>query len=410
MFKFLHAADVHLDSPLVGLEQRADAPAQILRAATRRALENMIQLAIDEQVAFVLLAGDLYDGDWKDYNTGIFLVRQMVRLNEQGIQVLMVSGNHDAANQMTRSLHLPDNVHHFPPGRAGTRVLDDLGVAVHGRSFATKAVTEDLAAGYPAAIAGCFNVGLLHTSLDGREGHAEYAPCSLDGLRAKHYQYWALGHVHAREIVARDPWIVFPGNTQGRHVRETGPKGCTLVSVEDLEVRDVREARLDVLCWSHCAVDVSGAATAEAALERVARRLREQADAAGVRLLAARVVLRGATAAHGALKGNPDRWAEELRALVLDRVGEAAWLEKIAFCTAPESSIDLGPLGGLLVEQEDDGALVAELAKELTALRAKLPAELLEPPDPIDPTDPKTIEEALRDARGLLLGRLGGAP
>src|SRR5713101_8288517 len=110
MFKFLHAADIHLDSPLKGLERYEGAPIDQLRQATRRALENLIQLALDEKVAFVLIAGDLYDGTWKDYNTGLFLTAQMARLREANIAVVVIAGNHDAANKMTRTLRLPDNV------------------------------------------------------------------------------------------------------------------------------------------------------------------------------------------------------------------------------------------------------------------------------------------------------------
>lgn len=229
LFHFLHAADIHLDSPLQGLERYPDAPVEAVRAAPRRAFEALVELAIEERVAFVLLAGDLYDGDWKDYNTGLFFVAQMRRLAEAGIPVQLVSGNHDAASQITKRLSLPPNVKHFSSGRPETLELADYDVAIHGQSFAGRRVSEDLAAGFPPGDRGRFEIGLLHTSLDGRPGHADYAPCTVDGLRSKDYAYWALGHVHQREEVVRgDPWIVFPGNLQGRHARETGGKGASL--------------------------------------------------------------------------------------------------------------------------------------------------------------------------------------
>ena len=108
--KFIHAAYVHLDSPLRGLERYEGAPVDEIRGATRRALENLFELAIDREVDFVLIAGDLYDGDWKDHNTGLFFVKQAARLHEASIPIYMISGNHDAANRMTRSLRMPDNV------------------------------------------------------------------------------------------------------------------------------------------------------------------------------------------------------------------------------------------------------------------------------------------------------------
>ncbi len=226
-----------------------------IRLAARRAFDNLVQLAIDEQVAFVLLAGDLYDGDWKDYNTGIYFVNRMGRLREAGIPVIMVSGNHDAASQITRSLKLPDNVTLFPHRSVGTLHLDHLGVAIHGQSFSARSVMDDLVRNYPQGDPLLFNIGLLHTSLNGRPGHEPYAPCTLDALRSKGYQYWALGHIHQREEICRDPWVVFSGNIQGRHIRETGPKGCTLVSVDEGRVISVEERELDVLRWEVCRVD-----------------------------------------------------------------------------------------------------------------------------------------------------------
>ena len=257
MFSFLHAADIHLDSPLKGLEEYQDAPLEQIRIAARRAFDNLVDLAVEEKVAFVLLAGDLYDGDWKDYNTGIYFLSRMGRLQDAGIRVFMVSGNHDAASQITRSLRLPGNVTLFPYRHAGTHILDDYGVALYGQSFSDRSVTADLTGNYPQGNPAFFNIGLLHTSLNGRTGHEPYAPCTLDALRSKGYQYWALGHVHQREEVSSDPWVVFPGTIQGRHIRETGSKGCTLVRVQDERVVSVEHRELDVLRWVLCRVDAA---------------------------------------------------------------------------------------------------------------------------------------------------------
>src|SRR6185312_5708311 len=213
MFKFLPAADIHLDSPLRGLDRYEGCPSEEIRGATRRALDNMVRLAVEEKVAFVLIAGDVYDGDWKDHNTGLWFVRRMAELRDSGIRVFLIRGNHDAKNRMTRDLRLPDNVTSLDVNRPQTCHLDDVPVAIHGQGFASQAVTDDLAANYPAADPGCFNVGMLHTSVHGREGHDRYAPCTVEALRAKNYGYWALGHVHTREVLdAREGPIVFPGN------------------------------------------------------------------------------------------------------------------------------------------------------------------------------------------------------
>jgi len=137
MFKFIHAADIHLDSPLRGLSRYESAPAQSIRNACRRAFENLVEFAIEEKVAFVLLAGDLYDGDWKDYSTGIFLSQQMGRLDQHNISVFAVAGNHDAANRMTKALDSPTNMKILSTRKVETIKLDDLAVAIHGRSFGT---------------------------------------------------------------------------------------------------------------------------------------------------------------------------------------------------------------------------------------------------------------------------------
>jgi exonuclease SbcD len=421
MLTFLHAADLHLDSPFVGLERYGDAPADELRGATRRALENLVELAVMEKAAFVLLAGDLYDGGWKDYGTGLFFARQMARLKEAGIRVLLASGNHDASSQITRSLRPPENVLRFPTDRPATFILDDLGVAVHGQGFASRSVEEDLAAGYPPSRAGLLNIGLLHTSLDGRPGHAPYAPCSVDELRSRGYAYWALGHVHAREVVCSDPWIVFPGNPQGRHAREPGAKGCTLVTVEDEEVVEVRERHLDVLRWCTCRIDLAAASSVDEALEYAGRALEKVAAGAEGRLLAVRLELHGATTAHAALRAHPEKWEQELRSLALDRCAGRAWIEKVLLATRPRSG---GPgradragseaLAGLLASLqaaiEDPGRLEA-LGRGLEELRQKLPADLWDPEaaEPQDPTAPVTLRAAVEQARELLHSRLSMA-
>src|SRR3989339_81166 len=140
MFTFLHAADIHLDSPLRGLEGYADAPVEQIRQATRRAFDNLIELAIEEQVAFVLLAGDLYDGEWKDYHTGLFFIDRLSRLRKEKIMVFLASGHHDAASQITKALRLPDNVHLFSTKHPETIILEELGVAVHGQGYHTRAL------------------------------------------------------------------------------------------------------------------------------------------------------------------------------------------------------------------------------------------------------------------------------
>ncbi len=411
MFTFLHAADIHLDSPLRGLEVYLDAPVEQIRGAARRAFDNLVDLAIAEEVVFVLLAGDIYDGDWKDYNTGIYFVNRMGRLREAGIPVFLVSGNHDAASQITRALHLPDNVTFFSHKKVETCVIDQLGVAIHGQSFSARAVVDDLTRDYPQGHPALFNIGLLHTSLNGRPGHEPYAPCTLDALRSKGYQYWALGHVHQREEIARNPWVVFPGNIQGRHIRETGAKGCTLVSVDGGQVVAVEARELDVLRWVQCRLDLDKCEKPETLLEMVRETLADERELAEGRPLAVRLDLVGTTPLHGRLHENAAHWQEEFRAIAAG-LGDV-WVEKILFNTRNklrlgEDFAEDSPLASLQksVESLEFGTTrLLDLHPELEQLRSKLPPELLSDEDPFLPSYEELA--ALReDVKELLRAKL----
>ncbi len=412
--KFIHAADIHLDSALRGLERYEGAPVEEIRSATRRAFENLVQLAIDEQVGFVLLAGDLYDGDWRDYNTGLYFVGQMQRLHAASIPVFIVAGNHDAASQITKSLRLPDNVTLFSTRKPQSIILEDSGIAIHGQGFSTRAVTEDLSLGYPQGDAQLFNIGLLHTSLDGKPGHEPYAPCTVEGLRSKGYQYWALGHVHKREVISVDPWIVFPGNIQGRHIRESGPRGCTLVSVDNGAVSRVEHIDLDVMRWARCEVDVSACDSLDDLYETVRLRLQQNLDEADGRPVAVRIVLHGNTSLHSQLHAGMENLKQELRALCNGFGGAGMWLEKLSLKSAPAAGGDdivnndeaLGGLLGIIRNLEVDGAAAASLLEEVAALGSKLPAELRSGDDSYDPADPQQLGEILEDVKELLVTRL----
>lgn len=412
MFKFLHTADIHLDSPLRGLESYEDAPVEQIRQATRRAFDNLIDLAVEEAVSFVLIVGDLYDGDWKDYNTGLFLVQRLSRLRKTGIRVFLVTGNHDAASPITRSLQLPDNVHLFSSSQPETVDIEPLNVAVHGQSYRQRAVTENLAQEYPLRREGCFNIGLLHTSLNGREGHEPYAPCTKSDLEAKGYDYWALGHVHQFEIVSEDPWIVFPGNIQGRHIRETGAKSATIVTVDDGEVTDIRQRDLDVLRWSFCTVDASSCDTTDALDLLVRQRLIETQQEAEARTLAVRLQISGRTPVHAALRAAGDACTQKYRELAVG-LGEF-WLEKIVIRTRSITShrdlpVSDSPLESLMQSISDLDLTVdsiAALVPEISGLKGKLPPEIFEDEGLLLSDSPQAVAELADDVRELLIHSL----
>lgn len=412
--KFIHAADIHLDSPLRGLDRYEGAPVEEVRSATRHAFNNLVELAVDEAVDFVLLAGDLYDGDWKDYNTGLYFVAKMQRLEAAGILVFVIAGNHDAASQITKKLRLPDNVSLFNTNKPQTVINEELNLAVHGQGFAKREVTEDLSLSYPQADPHRFNIGLLHTCLDGKPGHEPYAPCKVSGLQSKGYQYWALGHVHSREIVSNEPWIVFPGNIQGRHIRETGPKGCTLVEVLGGEVARVEHRDLDVLRWEVCKVDISQCGNCDEAYQAVKDGLQHISNGAQGRLCATRLILYGTSSLHSELQSAKEQWVQEYRALANGLGGAGVWLEKVLLNTQPllsgdELQIREDALGGLRlaiesIRNDPDGIDV--LIDEVTTLRQKLPAELLGAAEPFDPSNRDYLVASLTEVEELLMSRL----
>lgn len=367
-FRFLHAADIHLDSPLRGLSRYEGLPEQEIRGATRAAFDNLVRFAIEEAVDFVLIAGDLFDGEWRDMGTGLYFARAMGRLDQAGIAVFLLAGNHDAESVITRSVPWPPNVRLFGTRKPETHILAGIRVAIHGQSFPTPAVTDNLVLAYPEAASHHFNIGMLHTALAGRQGHASYAPCSLDDLRSKQYDYWALGHVHEHEIVCEEPHVVFPGNTQGRTIRETGPKGAVIVTVEDARVASVERIELDVLRWTVVEVDCTDAMVdAVPALMR-ATLLTAWRDSASGLPLVARITLTGRTSDAGTMHDRAGSLRDDARAVAAS-ISPDLFIEKVKVLVAPESQAEEVVIGddlaALIARAPTDPALAEMLADDL---------------------------------------------
>jgi DNA repair exonuclease SbcCD nuclease subunit len=375
-FSFLHAADLHLDSPLRGLARRGEIAAAFL-GASRRALENLVDAAIANEVAFLVVAGDIYDGDWRDYATGQFFVRQMGRLARAGIRVFAISGNHDAESVISKSLPLPANMHAFSVRAAETVTIEELRVKLHGRGFASRHVPDNVALAYPAAAPGYLNIGVLHTSLTGREGHDVYAPCSVEDLERAGYDYWALGHVHQRELIGARMPILFPGNLQGRHARETGPKGATLVTVTDGRIEKLEPLTLDAARFEHVVLDVSGI-DAKAVLEKARAAIFAARDAADDRPLALRLTLQGETALHAHLSAA--KIVEDMQAVAAE-AGADVLIEKVRNATTGLRGAVLSAAIGfdeVLAAVAADPGFMQEIARTLADLRGKAPDKAIE--------------------------------
>jgi len=411
--KLLHAADLHIDSPMKGIERYEGAPVDLMRASTRQAVENLVALAIRERVDVVTIGGDVFDGDWHEVKSGLWWNGQLDQLTSSGIEVYVVHGNHDAETQLTHRLPVPPGVHVFGADRPQTLCSNHHPLAVHGQSYRDRVVSEDLAAGFPPAVPGLINVGLLHTSLDGRPGHANYAPCQVEVLRAKHYDLWALGHVHQREeAVHGATHVLFPGNTQGRNARETGAKGVSLIQTDGDRVLDIAHIPIDAARWDEVKIDIAALASLDDAVEAGVSAATAARARAG-RPLAVRIVLTGT----GEVRRKLQERLETLRLSIITRLTTAerdVWVEKLVDQTRPPratgaaESEAVEAIQRLLARALDDEALAAKLADKLanldTKLKATLPRLGSDTPSRLDSV--KLVRERLPQAADLLTAML----
>jgi exonuclease SbcD len=416
--KFVHAADIHLDSPLQALALQDAAQIARVRRATRAAFERLIDLCIEQKVAFLVLAGDLYDHDCPNMQIAVFLRNQLARLEKNGIRVVIAKGNHDADNKITSALALPGNTKILSDRQPDTIRYDDLPtrVAIHGQSFKPGPVKENLATSYPVPLKGYFNIGVLHTSLAGSVDHDPYAPCKLEDLTTRGYDYWALGHVHKGAVLARSPWVVYPGNLQGRHAKETGPKGCFLVEVEDGRITSAELIPLDVVRWHQAEVDLQSKIREPELIEGIRAALAKAYQEADTRPTAVRLLLTGRTQLHDAISRRPNRLRQTVLELAGEIGGDDIWIETIrddtklptvrAEATANE---EMGDLFQIMHEIANDAARVGPLLeRELEPLRTKLPDELKELPALKILDDPGLARSVLTRLEPRLRSRLDG--
>ena len=308
----------------------------------------------------------------------------MGRLHKANIPVYLLYGNHDSESQITRRLILPDNVHVFGSRRPQSFKIDGLDVVLHGQSFRQRDVTDTLARTYPDSVAGSFNIGVLHTGLGGTEGHENYAPCSLNDLVNKGYDYWALGRVHHAKVLNERPHIVFPGNLQGRHVRETGAKGTSLVTVENREIVDLLHVPSDIVRWSIVPVDLENTTGIGDAVDRVRDAIEHAvATFADGRLLVCRIELHGRTEIHSQLLADEDHLLAEARSSALGLGEDTAWVEKVVIVTQsvidPETLAEredaVGELQQMLQDAGSDMNLLQQLKTDIGEMVRRLPHE-----------------------------------
>lgn len=419
--RFIHTADIHLDSPLRGLEAYPGAPVERLRIATRQAFDRVIDLCLDEKVDFLIVAGDLFDTEVKDFHAALAAATQLRRLDQARIPTYVILGNHDSREEMTRHVPWPANVTLFDHKQPHTVLHPTLPVALHGMSYPKREVTENLVSRYPSPVSGRFNIGLLHTNAGSNSQHAAYAPCTVEELVAKGYEYWALGHVHDHAILHARPHVVYSGNTQGRHVRETGPKGCLLVTVDErsdgLEVREIEFRETDIVRWFRETIQLRSEQDEDSLLETTRNKLREIVASATGRLAAVRLEFAGRCSAHLRLAKDNSRQQlmANLRALASD-FGDDVWIEKIKFQTRVPLDLDSlrerHDLIGQLLRDIDSMApnpqslqVLPETKELVNKVAIDLPSSEIDR-ELLDFEDPARHVAWLRDAEALLLSHL----
>lgn len=318
--RFIHAADLHLDSPFRGLANTSPKLRDELQAATLGAFERVIDHTIQSKADFLLLAGDLYDSKDRSLRALVAFRRQMERLAERDVSVYIVHGNHDPLNGWGSEFQLPPNVTTFS-GKPNTEPVIRRGkevARVTGISYARERVTENLAASMKPDSDSPYSVGLLHANVAGQTGHADYAPVTLDELTTSGFDYWALGHVHTRSVLAQKPaTVAYPGNPQGRNPREPGPRGCLQVDVDrngdaHLSFIETNRAR-----WTHLEIPIQTHTRMDALVDAILNEGRTVAASFDGPTVA-RCTLRGAGPLHEDLQreGMADELSEQLRSVV----------------------------------------------------------------------------------------------
>ena len=330
-FRFIHAADLHLDSPFIGIRETVPEVAEILRRATFEAYDRIIGLCIERRVDALLVAGDVFDSADRSLAAQIHFVRGLERLNQADIRAFICHGNHDPLDGGVDNLTMPPNTHQFGPTVEAVPidVSSSASPVVCGVSYPTRDVRTSLLPGFPEPLAGRFTIGLLHANVGSNTGHEAYAPCTVEELAATGYDYWALGHVHNRAIVHEAPLIVYPGNAQGRHFKERGPRGIYVVEVDDFSSASPEFVAVDTVRWEELTVQIEGVEDDTSLFNLIDDAVSSLLNDADGRHLVYRVELRGRGPVHSSLirKGSVEGLIGQLNDVWLSR-------RPFAFCGA----------------------------------------------------------------------------
>lgn len=398
-FSFIHAADLHLDSPFIGLGNLLEASPEIveaIRKATFKSFDTLIDLCIQRQADFLLIAGDVYDGADRSLQAQLRFRDGLTKLDACGIQTFTVHGNHDPLDGWTHSLTLPGHVHTF--GSTVASVVfqkDKVPVArIHGISYPHKNISDGFGKNFKRQGDEPFQIGLLHCNVGGNADHQPYAPRTIDELADADLDYWALGHVHESTVLRESsPFIGYPGNTQGRHIREQGKRGCFLVCVDSRgQMQSTPEfLETDTVRWYASTLNVSELDNMDDLIDRLEQKLDDLSQPAEGRPVVARITLEGRGAIHSSLtrSDTASELLERLQALGSDR-SPFVWVESLKIRTRAlvdiaarrEAQDFVGDLLTMINDLRDSPELLVEIHAALSELyQHRKAGKLLNLPD-----------------------------
>lgn len=387
-FTFVHAADLHLGSPFKGVSIRLPHLNDALHQATTTAFNTLVSLCIDKDAAFLLVAGDVFDDADRSLGAQLVFRDGVAKLDANGIHTFVVHGNHDPESAWAARISWPRRVHFFGSDAVSTVLLpakDRPVAAISGISYSRQNEQRRLVSLFEATHPDLFQIGLLHTRCGHHPDHAAYAPCTLSELSGIGMDYWALGHVHEKAILSIDPHVVYPGNSQGLSILETGPRGCFVVSVDDARRAQIFFHPLDALRWFSVAVDSTGMDSPDELEQAICLRLGSLGDEADGRPVIARVTITGRTPLYATLR------KEEAVETLLDRARAAGllneppvWIQALRIDCLPEMDLSLRR------RMED---LLGQVLRDADTLREKTRNET---------TEQGVLPEALTPALGAL--------
>ena len=304
-FSFIHTADLHLDSPFSGLRQVDGTVASLIKDATFKAFDNVVDLALRHKVDFLLVAGDVYDGSDRSLRAQLKFTDGLKKLAEAGVRSFVCHGNHDPLDGWSAALNWPEGVHIF--GSVLESVPLALGgedvVVVHGISYPTVQIDEVFGKDFQRQGPYPFQIGLFHCSVGSDPAHETYAPRTMEELVSADLDYWALGHVHTYRLLKEgDPFIAYPGNTQGLHIREIGPRGCLLVQVDGQGTINARFEPVDAVRWFSIDIQINDLETEGDLIEAMERTCDEIRHEAQGRPAIARITIVGRGLLHPVLR------------------------------------------------------------------------------------------------------------